>query len=206
MTEETAGTPRTDALVKPFTRGIRLTRPTENAVLDLARQLEREVTALTTERDELQKRIGYTAVPQDSQCESPPAEYWEAQARKFNLDCQEAQSRVYRIIAYIDGFYVSGNSVPWKAVSGRISHQWTDSEGRRCTQFVAEALGSTVSEADANARLIAAAPELQEVLRDAQDELELDMRSNNPTLRARIRAVLAKLDTGTEPISEAAAE
>jgi hypothetical protein len=66
---------------------------------------------------------------------------------------------------------------PWSVGPANIvAQRSTDEQGRRTTRFVAEAVLSTPlveGEQDANARLIAAAPELYSALSDAVDLLQM---------------------------------
>jgi hypothetical protein len=83
MTEETAGTPRTDYFLEKNTGvsvsgGRGFVNP--DSVINFARQLEREVAALTAQLAELHKEweqdlkdgMVHEAVPRDKPCESPP--------------------------------------------------------------------------------------------------------------------------------------
>ena len=69
------------------------------------------------------------------------------------------------------------------------------SSGEHAVAFVVN-YGGTVEAAEANARLIAAAPELLEACRDAAIRLEVGNFPNNPTYR-QLAAAIAKAE-GTQ--------
>lgn len=88
---------------------------------------------------------------------------------------------------------------PWN-LSGRTVytlHRLAHMETNRWSAQVQGYVDCPAEEADANARLIAAAPELLEALCDAREELRLIRMKDtvavyDPTVRIRIDAVIAK--------------